>query len=118
MDDASCAAPSGKQHYTFGLSPKTLALIVAPIIAFMPAFVIWGIPAIWARFGIFLGRYLRGKTEGRHNQVLQTIEDDERSYAEKHVAGKEANTKTGEHSCIWEEILLPSVLQTHMILTS
>ncbi|CAN8103357.1 unnamed protein product [Discula destructiva] len=86
MDDGTCTAPSGEKPYSFGTRPKVLALIVAPIIAALPALVIWGIPAIWAWVGVFLGGYLRRKTEGRHGQVLKCIEEDEQSYAEKHKA--------------------------------
>lgn len=95
MDDGTCIVSSCKQESGFGLSPKTITLIVAPILAIIPAFIIYGIPAIWTWIGIFLGGYVRRKTEGRHGQVLKSIEADEKNYAEKHQGKSSGNTKKG-----------------------
>lgn len=104
MDSGTCSAPSGEQYNSFGLSPKTLALIVAPIIACLPAFVIWGIPAIWMWVGMVSGGYLRRKTEGRRGQVLKSIEEDEKVYAEKHEQKGGGDQKKGEQDEGWEKV--------------
>lgn len=96
MDDGTCTAPSGEQYYSFGLSPKTVTLVVVPIIACIPAFVIWGIPAIWAWIGVFLGGYVRRKTDGRRGQVLKCIEEDEKGYAAKKKTTSSGDTQKGE----------------------
>lgn len=81
----SCSAPpSGGQYYRpFGLSPKTLTYIVAPLLALTPAFVLFGIPAIWNLLGSFFGAYLRRKTEGRRAHILGVIAEDEKQHAKK-----------------------------------
>lgn len=97
----TCSTPSGEPYNTFGISPKTLALIVAPILACLPAFFIFGIPAIWSRLGMFCGGYLRRKTEGRRSQVLKSIEEDEKNYAEKHKS--QGDDKKGKEDSSWEK---------------
>lgn len=99
----TCSTPSGEQYNSFGLSPKTIALVVAPFIACLPAFFIFGIPAIWSQLGMFFGGYLRRKTEGRRGQVLKSIEEDEKDYAEKHKKS-EGDSKKGEEDDSWEKV--------------
>lgn len=111
MDGGTCSAPSGEKYYSFGLSPKTLALIVAPIIACLPAFFIFGIPAIWSWLGMITGGYLHRKTEGRRAQVLKSIEEDEKYYAEKHGKGK-GDSKKGEEDDSWEKVQAYSAAST------
>lgn len=94
-DGDTCTVDSCEKTNIFSLSPKMVAIIVAPILAALPAFVIWGIPAIWARIGILFGGYVRRKTEGRRDMVLKTIEEDEESYAKKHKIESSGNTKRG-----------------------
>lgn len=107
----TCSTPSGEQYNTFGLSPKTLALVVAPVLACLPAFFIFGVPAIWSWLGKFFGEYLRRKTEGRRGQVLKSIEEDEKSYAEKHNKG-EGDSKKGEEDDSWEKVQAYSAAST------
>lgn len=107
----TCSTPEGEQYKTFGLSPKTLALVVAPVLACLPAFFIFGIPAIWSWLGKFFGEYLRRKTEGRRGQVLKSIEEDEKSYAEKHNKGK-GDKKKGEEDDSWEKVQAYSATST------
>lgn len=81
MDDGSCKAPSGEAYWSpFGLSPAAITFIVAPTIAFIPMFVIFGIPALWRALGAMLGTYLRHKTDGRRAQLLDVMAHDEKSY--------------------------------------
>lgn len=102
MDQGTCSTPSGGQCNNFGgLGPKTLALTVAPILACLPAFVIWGIPAIWMWLGMVSGGYLHRKTEGRRGQVLKSIEEDEKSYAEKHGEKGAGNKDKGKEDKGW-----------------
>lgn len=96
--------PLGTQPTNFGLSPKTITLIVAPLLAIIPAFIIYGIPAIWTWIGIFLGGYVRRKTEGRCGQVLKCIEADEQSYAEKHKGKSSGDTVKGGKHTGYEEV--------------
>lgn len=85
MDAGTCStAPSGGEYYRpFGLSPKTLTLVVAPLLALTPAFVLFGIPALWNLLGSFFGAYLRRKTDGRRAHILGLIAEDEKLYAQK-----------------------------------
>jgi alpha-1,2-mannosyltransferase len=103
-DDASCKAPSGEAAYwsPFGLSPTSVAFIVAPAIAFIPMFVLFGIPAIWRAWGAMLGTYLRHKTDGRRAQLLEVMAHDE----EKYIAKGEEHEDSGEKGKkdIWKKI--------------
>lgn len=97
MDSGTCSPPSegGEYWRPFGLSPKQLTFIIAPLIAFTPAFVLFGIPAIWNLLGSFFGAYLRRKTEGRRAHILGVIAEDEKLYEKKE--GKKSATTGSEN---------------------
>lgn len=60
-----------------------LTYIITPLLALIPAFVLFGIPAIWNLLGSFFGAYLRRKTEGRRAHILGVIAEDEKQHAKK-----------------------------------
>ncbi|ROV96952.1 hypothetical protein VSDG_04183 [Cytospora chrysosperma] len=103
-DDASCKAPSGEAAYwsPFGLSPTSVALIVAPAIALIPMFVLFGIPAIWRAWGAMLGTYLRHKTDGRRAQLLEVMALDEEKYTAKGEEDEDSGEKGKKD--IWKKI--------------
>lgn len=94
-DDGTCTVPSCDQKHSSGLSSKTITLITTTLLAVIPIFIIYGVPAIWTWTGIIVGRYVRGKTEGRQEQVLKSFEEDERIYAVEHKNKSSGNTKEG-----------------------
>lgn len=86
MDDSGTCkpGPSGQEYYRpFGMDAKTITFIVAPLIALTPAFVLFGIPALWQLLGSLFGTYLRRKTDGRRTKILEVIAEDEKQYAAK-----------------------------------
>lgn len=90
LNAGSCSVPpSGGSYYSpFGLNPKTLTFVIAPLLALTPALVLFGIPALWKLLGSFFGAYLRRKTEGRRAHILGVIAEDEEQYIKKE--GKKA----------------------------
>lgn len=94
----SCSAPptgGGGYYRPFGLSAKTLTFVVAPLLALAPAFVLFGIPALWNLLGSFFGSYLRRKTQGRRAHILGVIADDEKLYAQKEGKKEKKTTASG-----------------------
>lgn len=123
MDDGggSCKAPDGEQYTNFGLSPKTITFVIAPLIAIIPAFVLFGIPALWSAVGSLVGAYVRRKTEGRRDPILGLIDNDVKALREK--GGKEEGetlskeATQGEHHSRWEGSR-PVSLRVRTMLTS
>lgn len=81
MDDVTYEEPSGDAYSSpFGLSPKAVTFIAAPVVVMIPMLVLFGVPALWRALGAMLGTYLRHKTDGRRTQLLDVMAHDEKNY--------------------------------------
>lgn len=89
MDGSTCSAPeagdtgtctdpsSNNGFFSFGLSPKVITFVVAPILALLPVFTLFVVPAIYGWFGSISGSFMRGKTTGRRGHIAQVINVDD-----------------------------------------
>ncbi|KAK3321410.1 glycosyltransferase family 4 protein [Cercophora scortea] len=76
----TCAAPSGRKPFSFGMDPKVLAFVVVPLLAVTPLVTLFLIPFLWQSLGSLLGWYLRRKTDGRRCHIFELVEEEEKSY--------------------------------------
>ncbi len=95
----TCAAPSGRKPFSFGMDPKTLAFVVVPILAVMPLATFLILPLLWRALGSSLGWYLRRKTDGRRSHILQLVEADEKKHEDE--IGKRKNSEEDDE---WERV--------------
>ncbi|KAK3684236.1 glycosyltransferase family 4 protein [Podospora appendiculata] len=92
----TCAAPSGRKPFSFGMDPKVLAFVVVPLLAVTPLVTLFIVPWLWKSLGSLLGWYLRRKTDGRRCHIVELVEADEKAYqaAQKGEEEEEANRKS------------------------
>jgi alpha-1,2-mannosyltransferase len=77
----TCKAPDGSDMMTFGLDSKRAILLIS-IIGITPMLVILGGPQLVGYIGRTVGFYLRQKTAGRKQQVLEIVAKDEKEFRE------------------------------------
>ncbi|KAM3072630.1 asparagine-linked glycosylation protein [Clarireedia jacksonii] len=75
----TCKAPDGSDKWTFGLDSRG-ALLLISIIGITPMLVILGGPQLIRYIGRTVGFYLRQKTAGRKQQVLEIVAKDEKEF--------------------------------------
>lgn len=95
----TCAAPSGRRPFSFGMEPSTLAFIVVPLLAFAPLMTFFLFPMLWRAIGSMLGLYLRKKTEGRRCHIVELAEADEKRY--QAAVGERRNSGDDDE---WESV--------------
>jgi len=79
----TCVAPDGKEMWTFGLTSKLMTVVLTLTLAFIPLTIFIFGPKLLFYVGGTFGYYLRKKTEGRRARILETVEKDEKEFAEK-----------------------------------
>ncbi|KAJ9149814.1 Alpha-1,2-mannosyltransferase alg-11 [Pleurostoma richardsiae] len=97
--EGSCTAPTGQKPFTLGVHPRTLALVIVPMIACLPLTVLFIVPYVLRAVGRGLGWYLRRKTEGRRLRILEVMGEDEKAFLES----KKDQDKTPDEAD-WENI--------------
>lgn len=100
----TCTLPNGEKPFSFGLSPRTLIVLV-PFLACLPLMSYLFLP--W--LGTTVGWYLRRKTEGRRARIIEVLEEDERAFqakrlGEKQKGGKAGGSGSGDEDDGWENI--------------
>ena len=69
--------------WTFGLGTKWASVLVALVLGITPMTVLFGGPILVGYIGRTVGFYLRKKTAGRKEQILEKVEADEKELVEK-----------------------------------
>ena len=78
----TCTAPDGTKPFSFGLEPRTLAIVVV-LISSTPFLLVFVLPRILARVGRALGWTLRKRTDGRRALLLSLMQDDNSKFRER-----------------------------------
>lgn len=84
---STCSPPSGLPFF----NNKLLAQI-APFAVPIPLANLLLFPLLWRAAGLFLGWYLRNKTDGRRCHIVELVEADEKKYRE----GRRNSTGSGD----------------------
>jgi alpha-1,2-mannosyltransferase len=96
MADEQCIAPDGNPYITFGLGPSTRTLIIIAILACLPLTTILLGPKLFFYVGGRFGYYLRRRTAGQRERILQVTADDEKDFLAR---GEDKSSSDG-----WEEV--------------
>lgn len=92
-------APDGTPMWTFGISHEWKLIYIVGILASTPMFLIIVGPKIVFWLGRTLGFYLRKKTAGRREQILESVEQEEAAWM-KEEKGKGERRYSDE----WENV--------------
>jgi alpha-1,2-mannosyltransferase len=71
----------------------TIVALGVTILAILPFL----IPFLWRAIGLVLGWYLKRKTDGRRARILEVVEEDEKTYAEKNKDKKDSDDEDWEN---------------------
>ena len=94
----TCRAPDGSKPFSFGMQPKTLAMMTL-LVASTPLFLILVVPIVLTRIGRFFGWTLRRRTDGRRAQVLSAMAEEEEKFQQEKAEQKDVSSNEG-----WETI--------------
>lgn len=98
MESATCTAPDGSAVWTFGLSSRNFAILAALVLGFFPFFVLLVGPSLVAYVGLWIGKSLRKKSEGRRAHILEAVASDQAAWEKENSAAQRRKSEE------WEKI--------------